>query len=175
MENLNQSLHEWQNFYLLVGTASATLTGLLFVAVSLGTHMVTGREDSVRTFVTPTLVHFIAVVVTATVLLIPTHTVWSLSGMLLVIGVTSVTYAIQIILQMARGLNRDSVDPAHWLWHAALPLISYALVAGASIWLLAGSLAALDGLAASAVLLMIVGVHNAWDLVLWLAKNREQQ
>jgi hypothetical protein len=35
-----------------------------------------------------------------------------------------------------------------------------------------GSLAALDALAASAVLLVIVGVHNAWDLVLWLAKNR---
>jgi len=169
---LTQALHDWQNFYLLAGTASATLTGLLFVAVSLGTHMVVGREDSIRTFVTPTLVHLIAVVVIAGVMLIPTHTIRSLSGALLVIGVTSVTYALQIILQMRRGLNRDSVDRAHWVWHAALPLASYATVAGVAIWLLNGSLGALDGLVASAALLMIVGVHNAWDLVLWLVRNR---
>jgi hypothetical protein len=138
-EPLTQALQGWQNFYLLAGTASATLTGLLFVAVSLGTHMVAGREDSVRTFVTPTLVHFIAVVVIAAVMLIPTHSLWSLSGSLLVIGVTSVTYSVQIILQMLRGLGQDSVDRAHWVWHAALPLISYATVAGAAIWLVGSS------------------------------------
>ena len=29
-------LHEWHEFYLLVGTAAATVLALLFVAVSLG-------------------------------------------------------------------------------------------------------------------------------------------
>jgi hypothetical protein len=30
-------LHEWHDFYVLLGTASATLVGLMFVAVSIGT------------------------------------------------------------------------------------------------------------------------------------------
>jgi len=31
-----ESLHEWHEFYILLGTAAATLLALLFVAVSLG-------------------------------------------------------------------------------------------------------------------------------------------
>ena len=32
-------LHAWQNFYLLTGGAAATLTGLIFVAASLGANL----------------------------------------------------------------------------------------------------------------------------------------
>jgi len=31
-----EALKQWHDFYILVGTAGATLLGLLFVAVSLG-------------------------------------------------------------------------------------------------------------------------------------------
>ena len=35
-------LHEWHEFYLLVGTAAATVLALLFVAVSLGAGLAAG-------------------------------------------------------------------------------------------------------------------------------------
>ena len=44
----------WQNLYLLVGTASATLIGLLFVAISLGSSILAPQAKAyLRTFVTP--------------------------------------------------------------------------------------------------------------------------
>jgi len=39
-------LHDWQNFYVLMGGASATLTGLMFVAVSLGMNLVNDASEA---------------------------------------------------------------------------------------------------------------------------------
>ena len=41
------ALKEWHDFYLLVGTAGATLLALLFVAVSLGTGFLTSMPDRI--------------------------------------------------------------------------------------------------------------------------------
>jgi hypothetical protein len=52
-------LHGWDNFYIMAGTAGATLIGLLFVIITLGTHLSPSRvAHGVRAFLTPTLVHF---------------------------------------------------------------------------------------------------------------------
>jgi len=39
-EQLLQALNEWHDFYLLTGTAAATLLGLLFVAVTLNAEVI---------------------------------------------------------------------------------------------------------------------------------------
>ena len=53
------ALKEWHDFYLLVGTAGATLLALLFVAVSLGTGFLTEeRQEATRTFLSPVVIHF---------------------------------------------------------------------------------------------------------------------
>ena len=41
-----EGLHAWHEFYLLLGTAGATLLALLFVAVSLGTGFSTTRINA---------------------------------------------------------------------------------------------------------------------------------
>ena len=56
------ALKEWHDFYLLVGTAGATLLALLFVAVSLGTGFLTEqRQEATRTFMSPVVIHFICI------------------------------------------------------------------------------------------------------------------
>jgi len=53
-----EALREWHDFYLLVGTAGATLLGLLFVAVSLGVGYLTEeRQSATPTFMSPAAVH----------------------------------------------------------------------------------------------------------------------
>ena len=46
-----EALHAWHEFYLLVGTAAATVLALLFVAVSLGAgHLTSQNQAPTRTF-----------------------------------------------------------------------------------------------------------------------------
>src|SRR5476651_782688 len=54
-----QALHEWHEFFFMVGTSGATLMALLFVAVSLGTGFLTAeRAAGTRTFFSPVVLHF---------------------------------------------------------------------------------------------------------------------
>lgn len=52
-------LHGWDNFFIMAGTAAATLIGLLFVAVTVGTGFSTSRiVHGTGGFLTPTLIRF---------------------------------------------------------------------------------------------------------------------
>ena len=51
-----EALKDWHDFYVLVGTAAATLLALLFVAVSLGAGYLTEeRQSATRTFMSPVI------------------------------------------------------------------------------------------------------------------------
>ena len=57
-----QRAREWHDFYLLVGTAGATLVALLFVSISLGVGFLTSaRAAATRVFYSPIVLHFAAV------------------------------------------------------------------------------------------------------------------
>ena len=69
-----EALHAWHEFYLLVGTAAATVLALLFVAVSLGAGYLTSQHQApTRTFMSPVVIHFTSVFFVAAVCLIPSH------------------------------------------------------------------------------------------------------
>src|ERR1700688_3482671 len=69
-----RALQEWREFYVLVGTAGATLVALLFVAVSLGAGVLTDkRAAATRAFFSPVVVHFTAVFFISAVGLFPAH------------------------------------------------------------------------------------------------------
>jgi len=66
-------LHDWHDFYVLLGTASATLVGLMFVAVSLGSSIFNEDHRAPLTaFITPTVMHFAAVLFACLMVTIPT-------------------------------------------------------------------------------------------------------
>ena len=69
-----ETLKEWHDFYVLVGTAGATLLGLLFIAVSLGAGYLTEeRQSATRTFMSPVVVHFTSVFFLSAIALFPSH------------------------------------------------------------------------------------------------------
>ncbi|HEX6509978.1 MAG TPA: hypothetical protein VF221_20310, partial [Chloroflexota bacterium] len=58
----------WQAFYMLAGTASATLVGLLFVAVSINVDLLgESGADAILSLARETFIRFIFVVVVALV------------------------------------------------------------------------------------------------------------
>jgi hypothetical protein len=84
--SLAELLHDWHDFYVLVGTASATLVGLMFIAVSIGTSIFNeDRRVGMTAFITPTVVHFGATLFTCLLITVPTQS-WYTLGALLAAG-----------------------------------------------------------------------------------------
>src|SRR5258706_747038 len=167
-------LSAWHNFYILIGTAAATLTGLMFVATTL----VAGLEKHVTTlhaglsaFSSPTVVHFCAVLLLAGILSAPWQAFSSLAFVLGLLGVGIVLYLISVMRQM-RKVPQYQTPLKDWLWYMAFPLIAYVAVIVAAFVLPANPALALYIVSAAMLALLFLSIHNAWDLVTYLAIER---
>src|SRR5215470_10613450 len=72
-------LDTWQNFYVLVGTAAATLTGLMFVVITLIVQLrvqVSLPGSGIAVFSTPNVFHFGAALLVAAILSAPWPELW---------------------------------------------------------------------------------------------------
>src|SRR5262249_56001382 len=99
--DLGELLHLWHDFYLLIGTASATLIGLMFVAASIAASTMTEQHKAgLQAFFSPTVVHFAAVLVTCVVLSAPLRTWTVLGGLVLVIGAVGGGYSFTVWLRL---------------------------------------------------------------------------
>jgi hypothetical protein len=166
-----ETLRPWHDFYLLVGTAGATLLALLFVAVSLGTGVLTdGRHSATRTFMSPVVVHFTSVFFLSAVALLPWHQGKVFAAL---IGATALVGALLsswITIQVVRTDMTNHLED--YLAYGLLPCFGYLalLAAAASIYLEKDF--GLDALAGALLLLAIVSIRNAWDLTLTMVRRR---
>ena len=159
---------------MIVGSSAAGLTGLMFVVIALGAEGRTVNDSAVfRAFATPTVVHFGVVLLVAAFLSTPRQTIASLSACLLACAVGGLTYASWVIVQARRQKAYVPVL-SDWVWHAGLPVVAYAclLVGGVLLW--RSPQVALYVVGASALLLLYIGIHNAWDSAVWMTSKRSQ-
>src|SRR5262249_4281872 len=64
--SLAELVDDWHDFDVLVGTAAATLVGLMFVAASIGASVFTEKDRAaLKAFISPTVVHFTTVLMIA--------------------------------------------------------------------------------------------------------------
>jgi hypothetical protein len=169
-------LHEWDSFYVIIGSSAAALTGLMFVVVALSA----GREqirkpdsrEALGSFGTPTVIHFCAALLIAALATTPRQTARSLSVCLIGIGGAGVVYCITVAVRAARQKAYDPVLE-DWVWHAVLPLLAYLSLLISAIVMRQAPAAALYGVGAAEILLLFIGIHNSWDSALWLAMNAE--
>ena len=160
-------LATWQNFYVIIGSAAATLTGLMFVVMTL---RVRGRRSSgaLGAFATPTVVHFGAVLLVAALLSAPWQALWPAGLLLGLLGLGGVSYVIIVLRRARRQVDYQPVME-DWLWYMLLPLVSYTALVVAAIVLPGQPAPALFVIAAATVLLLFIGIHNAWDNVTYTA------
>lgn len=167
-------LSSWQNFYMIAGTAAATLTGLMFVATTLlagmDTHVSTANAG-ISAFNTPTVVHFGAVLLLAGVLSAPWQAFSSLAFLLGLVGLGMVFYSIVVLRRMSRVPHYQSTLE-DWLWYLVLPLLSSILLIVAAFMLPSNPFPALYIVGSAIMLLLLVGIRNAWDIVTFLAVER---
>jgi hypothetical protein len=105
-------LATWQNFYVIIGTAAATLTGLTFVVITL-TAGVRGRVSSASeafaTFNTPNVVHFGAVLLIAALLSAPWQALGPASLLLGLAGLAGVSYVLIVLRRVRRQTDYQPV------------------------------------------------------------------
>jgi hypothetical protein len=168
--SLPELLHQWHDFYVLVGTASATLVGLMFVAVSIGTAIFNeDRSVGLTAFITPTVMHFAAVLFACLIATMPAHTWYTLGGLLGAGALAPAIYTGGLVVQMIIR-RRFKVPLSDQLFYAALPLVGYVLALVAAVLLLTRTATAIsaDLIAAAVLTLLLAAIRNAWDMMLWI-------
>jgi hypothetical protein len=157
-----------------MGTAAATLTGLMFVVTTLiagiDTHVST-LNAGISAFNTPTVVHFGAVLMLAGILSAPWQTFSSLSLVLGLLALGMVLYLIIVLRRMWRVPNYQSTLE-DWLWYMAFPLLAHVLLIVAAFVLPKNPSSALYIVGSAMMLLLLFGIRNAWDMVTFLAVER---
>lgn len=162
------ALAPWGTFFFLVGSSAAALTGLQFVVIALiaeSSRRATTRE--IEAFGTPTILHFCAVLLVSAILNAPWQGLLKVSYALGVCGVLGVVYGI-IVVQRARGQTTYRPVFEDWLWHTALPLVAYVMLLVAAFTLRSYPRQTLFVIGGFALLLLFVGIHNAWDAVTYI-------
>src|SRR5579863_3232472 len=174
-------LHGWENVYVIVGSSAAALTGLTFIVITISAEAAKAdniastplaRLRGLRAFITPIGVHFCAALWVSVVMSVPGQTAPSLAICLGVTGLAGLGYCANVIRWLLRSTAAYRPFLADWIWNAVLPTFAYLCLLAVALLLHGHPLSSLYVVAASAVLLLFVGIHNAWDIVAWITTER---
>ena len=168
-------LDGWSNFFAMTGSAGATLVGLLFVVVTLGTGLPTSRtRDIARATMTPALYSFSGVLVQSMVALVPWQSNWPGGVIFAVLGIGGVVYRIGAI-RLRSTLHLKAISgPIDWVFHNVVPLAaSVSLIAGGA-GLIAGAAFGPFAIASASMLLLVSGIYRTWGETLALIGIKEK-
>ena len=167
-------LEHWHEFYILLGTAAAALVALQFVAASVGAgYLSFDRAAATRTYMTPVIVHFSAVLFACAAGLIPWHASLTFSLAIGTASVVGLAYSVVLSVRVL-GDRGEAVDFDDKLCHGIAPPVSYAVGLAAAALFQRGSPYAAAILAVALLLLLAVNIRNAWDLTLFMARKHTE-
>jgi hypothetical protein len=171
MERL-PSLASWESFYVIVGSSAAALTGLQFVVITLISEQSDETTaESVGAFGTPQVVHFCAALLLSAVLSAPWH---SLSSVFIAVGLCGVAGVVYTgaVVRVARRQKGYRPVLEDWIWHGVLPGVAYLTLLAAVFVERLTAETALFFIAGATLLLVFIGIHNAWDTVTYIGIER---
>jgi ABC-type transport system involved in multi-copper enzyme maturation permease subunit len=156
-------LAAWDSFYVIVGSAAGALIGLQFVVMTLvAARPLPRAAEAGAAFATPTVIHFGTALLLSALLRVPWQSIISAAALWGLIGLCGVAYALVVARRMRRQTYYQP-EFEDWLFHALLPLAAYAILAISAFAAPSRTREALFGVGAAALLLLFIGIHNAWD------------
>jgi len=168
------ALAHWESFYVIVGSSAGALTGLMFIVITL----ISGSKQprtlkEINAFATPAVVHFSAVLLIAAVLSAP----WPDGRMAAyALGLSAIAGIVYMIIVLRRLLQSTQYQKVleDWIWHVVLPFLAYIALLVAHTALRHDYQWALYAIGAVALLLLFVGIHNAWDTVTYMVVSQRK-
>ncbi len=170
-ETAHAALGEWESFYIIVGSSAAALTGLQFVVITLIGEAQSRSTGGIGAFATPTIVHFCAALFVSVTMSAP----WPrLSEPAFVIAASAVVGLIYTAIVIWRATHQTAYQMVaeDWIWHLSLPVIVYTTQFVAGVLLTRYTLVALFAVAIASLLLVYIGIHNAWDTSTYMVAER---
>jgi hypothetical protein len=158
-------LAEWDSFYVIVGSAAGALIGLQFVVLTLiADKPPVGAQEAGAAFGSPTIVHFSVALLLSALLHAPWQTITMAAECWAVVGFGGVAYTVIVIGRMRKQpVYKPQFED--WLFHSALPFVAYATLAMSAFQAASHTHDALFGVGGAVLLLLFIGIHNAWDNV----------
>jgi hypothetical protein len=162
----------WTQFYAAIGTASAALLGLLFVAVSIKLSATLGPDEAVsRRLTEQAFQNYLAVMMVAFLALFPGIETTTFG---MVILITTAGWSIWVIIRFCQTLTQR-LGPRSWIYSVRRHVPS---LVGFGILLVSAFRMALNRgtsynlLAASTLVLLFSATTVSWELLRRIANNR---
>lgn len=156
----------WQTFYAAVAGTSATLTGLLFVALSLNLRTIL-RGAAHRARARETLGGLVGLLVLGLLMLIPGQSTSALGLELLIGGLLYLMYGVRLQSQTLRRLPVDR--RWRWLMRVSLLNLGTVLIMWTGLSLLLQRFGGLYWLVPTNLIYFLWSLNNAWLLVAQVA------
>jgi hypothetical protein len=154
-----------ENFYVIVGSSAGALIGLQFVVITLiaerpGLHM----AEASAAFATPSVVQFGVVLLLSALFSVPWNGISVVGVLWGFVGLGGVVYSVAVAQRMRVQAAYKPVFE-DWLFHILLPLVAYTVLTVSAFTASEYTSETLFGVGAVALLLLFIGIHNAWDAV----------
>ncbi|HLJ84770.1 MAG TPA: hypothetical protein VKT51_11400 [Candidatus Eremiobacteraceae bacterium] len=171
-ETASSVLGPWSNFYTITGSSAGALTGLMFVVITLVTGVERSKRnrDGISAFSTPTVIHFGAALLVSAILSAPWPSLAYPASLLAIAGILADLYILRVWL-ITKRFKDYTPDFEDWIFYTILPLAAYSVILAGAIMLNSSPVAPF-ALAAAALLLIFIGIRNAWDVVTYIAIER---
>jgi hypothetical protein len=149
------------------------LVGAMFVVVSIGIGFFNrGHGSAIGSFLTQTVFHLSAVIVFCAFTMVPTLD-WTWFGAGLILGaLVGLAYSAAVMRDVARRRELELVD--HF-WYGAAPVTGHLAVLAAGVMAIERVPYVLEILAFAMVLLVIGGIRNSWDMIVFLVTREKNQ
>lgn len=168
------AFNAWENFYVITGSSAGALIGLQFVVLTLLANRPARQNDpgAGQAFATPNIVHFCNVLGLAALLTAPWHSVLPPAILCGAVGIGGIVYVLIVVRRMR---IQKAYKPVFedWLCHVILPMFSYLTLASAAVAARSYLQEALFAIGGVVVLLLLIGIHNAWDAVTFHVFSRK--
>ena len=164
------ALTRWESYYVIVGSSAGALTGLQFVVLTMIAEARKARGgggETIAAFGSPNVVHFCAALLISAICSAPWTGLGPPGIAIAACGACGVVYT-GIVLR--RTVRQQEYTPVleDWIWHAALPLLAYASLVYAGWAVTHATVGTLFVVGAATLLLVFIGIHNAWDTVMYI-------
>ena len=162
----------WGNYFFMVGSAAAALIGLMFIVATL----TAGRDRSevepgIRLYTSPIVWHLGVVLVLSGAAVAPPMTAQWFGLFAILLAVVGASYGIRIAVGIGRAQLAANFSGYDMFWYGLAPALAYAALGVSAIAIIGGEPWGASAVAATAMALLLVSIHNEWDLVTFLAPD----